>query len=996
MGRRTIIFLSSKYAQKSMPIPDWSAAPVDPRVKNVENQVLQNAVQNPGVLNAGNQNGLIVVAGIAPPIANRNGNGNTQLLIAQKEEAGIRLQSEEFDLMDVVGDIDEIKDVNENCEEQYSELLEPISEPHQIQHNDNIVIPDASIVELSGGTVDQNPTTTEEIRAHFESLYNNLATKVKRINMVNRKIRETNANLTTELARYKKKHDPPVVYDSEETLQLAQESRLKMKQLNKEIKPENYAKINKLSEVFVSQKAKSHEQVYFSNTSKTANVSKSFSIPDEESSDDTSSVAQKFLNEVKDTLVTLQRFVNHRMNGNITNLSSSTHQEIHKIFKDEIVPIVNQVDSKVLEIKNERLLRAVFSQDIMSIVQNKSVVDTSDLHTELDHTKQKLESCIIKKEIKYATLWNDMAFKNFIYAKTDEDLSFLPKDPSPDFGTGSLITNLISAQQVAIALAMHWFAPENRVIQKPASPSKKKTLVTVEESAKKPATRRQSAGVQIRDTPRDLDVSKADSFESEYESWKDSDDDNDDDDQQINDERTKSDDDGKAADINKADDEEENEFIHTLDDYVPTDDEDVDDEEFELINKEMYSDVNVALKDSEHEGEGKDDEVMKDVDHKEVSQEVAEATTSTITATDSTTLTAMHQRLSDVENEVKTLRNVNHNSAICVPVKSKVLTVVKEYLGTNVTNMLQQQQKSQKSTADIHKIKMEQAGKQQELKYTIISSNHKALYHALMKSILADEDAMDKDQGLKSKKRGKETEPSKKAKSLELPKSPPSLSQNLLARLVQETIRPPTPDPEWNEGKSVENKPTQKWLSDLAKAEKPSKTFDDLMSTPIDFGAFVMNRLQISDRYPFNLSKPLPLIKSRNSQIVLVDYFFNNDLAYLQGENTGRTYTTSLTKIKAAKYFKLGTQKTKTLRFRGLVTLQSVWDTIHDMATNLRMGYNKAMPKRIWTHLDKIRSHIMIKEIDRQLQERRLMRSLEKFICGRHYEEDLRLLQQTI
>ncbi|GKB77099.1 hypothetical protein Tco_0943994 [Tanacetum coccineum] len=56
------------------------------------------------------------------------------------------------------------------------------------------------------------------------------------------------------------------------------------------------------------------------------------------------------------------------------------------------------------------------------------------------------------------------------------------------------------------------------------------------------------------------------------------------------------------------------------------------------------------------------------------------------------------------------------------------------------------------------------------------------------------------------------------------------------------------------------------------------------------------------DRYPFNLSKPLPLIKSRNSQIVLVDYFFNNDLAYLQGENTGRTYTTSLTKIKAAKY----------------------------------------------------------------------------------------------
>nr|GEX79108.1 hypothetical protein [Tanacetum cinerariifolium] len=43
------------------------------------------------------------------------------------------------------------------------------------------------------------------------------------------------------------KHDPPVVHDSEETLQLAQKSHLKMKQLNKEIKPANYTKINHLS-----------------------------------------------------------------------------------------------------------------------------------------------------------------------------------------------------------------------------------------------------------------------------------------------------------------------------------------------------------------------------------------------------------------------------------------------------------------------------------------------------------------------------------------------------------------------------------------------------------------------------------------------------------------------------------------------------------------------------------------------------------------------------
>nr|GEX52990.1 hypothetical protein [Tanacetum cinerariifolium] len=39
----------------------------------------------------------------------------TQLLIAQKEEAGIQLQAEEYDLMATAADLDEIKEVNANC-----------------------------------------------------------------------------------------------------------------------------------------------------------------------------------------------------------------------------------------------------------------------------------------------------------------------------------------------------------------------------------------------------------------------------------------------------------------------------------------------------------------------------------------------------------------------------------------------------------------------------------------------------------------------------------------------------------------------------------------------------------------------------------------------------------------------------------------------------------------------------------------------------------------
>nr|GEW04786.1 RNA-directed DNA polymerase, eukaryota [Tanacetum cinerariifolium] len=227
-----------------------------------------------------------------------------------------------------------------------------------------------------------------------------------------------------------------------ETLQLAQERRDKMKKMNKEIKPANYTKINHLSGVFVPQKALSHEESYFSNNSKITNVSKSFSIPNEDLSDDTSlSVARKFLNEVKSTIVTLQHVVKQRMTIETHNWASSAHQELYNIVKDENFPIVNQVETrlqnfkiqflkeaakfvedfkslaneadtsltkqKALELEIERLLKAVISQNIMIIVQNESVVDTSDLQTKLERTKERFENCIIKKESEYAKLWND-------------------------------------------------------------------------------------------------------------------------------------------------------------------------------------------------------------------------------------------------------------------------------------------------------------------------------------------------------------------------------------------------------------------------------------------------------------------------------------------------------------------------------------------------------------------------------------------------------------
>nr|GEV13124.1 hypothetical protein [Tanacetum cinerariifolium] len=55
-------------------------------------------------------------------------------------------------------------------------------------------------------------------------------------------------------------------------------------------------------------------------------------------------------------------------------------------------------------------------------------------------------------------------------------------------------------------------------------------------------------------------------------------------------------------------------------------------------------------------------------------------------------------------------------------------------------------------------------------------------------------------------------------------------------------------------------------------------------------------------RIPINLSKPLPLIKDQGRQVVLANYFFNNDLEYLKGRSLSKKYTTFTIKIKAVKY----------------------------------------------------------------------------------------------
>nr|GEY40742.1 hypothetical protein [Tanacetum cinerariifolium] len=474
---------------------------------NGGNQFRQYGGQNAGNPAGYNDNGLIGVQGNGNLVAvraegNAAGQNGNQIRCynCRGEEAGIQLQAEEYDLMAVAADLDEIEEVIANCilmanlqqastsgtqtdsapvydtdgsaevhencddneifnmftqEEQYTELLKPIPESHQVLHNDNDVISEDTSVEQG--------------------------IEVEKVNSVNRKLKETNADLTTELARFKNQERCFEIsqgkYDKLEkcyqqsvyleqclskkinALQLSsgkqimtlneqlskekstvsflleEKKRLKsdfktcednlldkqillekrIKELNNIMlktgqsiqtihmlspKPNSFYHTEqkmalgyhnpfylkqaqkKQQRVFVPQKALSCEESYFSNNSKMANVSKSFLIPNEDLSDDnTPSVARKFLNEVKSTILTLQRVVKQRMTIETHNWASSAHQELYKIRLQSLAKKADDslVKHKALELEIERLLKSVVSQDIMIIVQNESIVDTSDL-----------------------------------------------------------------------------------------------------------------------------------------------------------------------------------------------------------------------------------------------------------------------------------------------------------------------------------------------------------------------------------------------------------------------------------------------------------------------------------------------------------------------------------------------------------------------------------------------------------------------------------------
>nr|GEX11585.1 hypothetical protein [Tanacetum cinerariifolium] len=409
-------------------------------------QVIQNAVQNPRVQNVGNHNGLIGVQGNGSQNQIRNGN-----LVAARAEGNADGQNGNhircYNCMGV--------------EEQYTELLEPIPESHQVPQNDNNFISKDTSVEQGGETVEQHPANFEETHALYELLYQNLEIEVEKVNSVNRKLKETNADLTTELARFKnqercfeisqEKYDKlercyqQSVYQeqclSKKINALHLSSGKQIMTLNEQISESNKLSKEKSTVSFLLEENKRLKSDF--QTCEDELLDKQIQLEKKDKGIDEQKMAlgyqnpfylkqaQKKQQSLYDGKVLLEKHdppVVHDSEETLQLAQESCDKmkQMKKEIKPEAAKFVRDFKSlakeaddslakhKALELEIKHLLKAVVSQDIMIFMQNDSVVDTSDLQTELDRTKERYENCIIKKETEYAKLWNDW------YKKCDE------------------------------------------------------------------------------------------------------------------------------------------------------------------------------------------------------------------------------------------------------------------------------------------------------------------------------------------------------------------------------------------------------------------------------------------------------------------------------------------------------------------------------------------------------------------------------------------------
>ncbi|GJR27865.1 hypothetical protein Tco_1104097 [Tanacetum coccineum] len=328
-----------------------------------------------------------------------------------------------------------------------------------------------------------------------------------------------------------------------------------------------------------------------------------------------------------------------------------------------------------------------------------------------------------------------------------------------------------------------------------------------------------------------------------------------------------------------------------------------------------------------------------------------------------------------------------------------------------------------------------------------ICSNLKEAYEPRRRHLLRS------DRGKDKKRPIKDTQPSKISSA-----SKESSKGNTLTKTSKfgKSVTAEEPDEEHVHNMSLDaeenivDKIEQTWFNDLKSAQKDPLTFDELMATPIDFSEFAKNRLKLDkitkenpngDRCLFDLTKPLPLKGHPGHLTIAVEYFFNNDLEYLKSKDSERKYTTSITKVKAARFSKhdvysplkiLSVVSVKVNKLHGDGYLEEIavrragrqkykfkeGDFIHlhlndiedmlllvvqitrvvyeDLSNRKRLMRADELYKFSDGTLMKRCSGIMLDSIDKQLLEMRIIMNLERLVGARELEIDYRLMQRIV
>ncbi|GJT34277.1 hypothetical protein Tco_0924696 [Tanacetum coccineum] len=316
--------------------------------------------------------------------------------------------------------------------------------------------------------------------------------------------------------------------------------------------------------------------------------------------------------------------------------------------------------------------------------------------------------------------------------------------------------------------------------------------------------------------------------------------------------------------------------------------------------------------------------------------------------------------------------------------------------------------------------------------------------------------------------------------------------------------RPITRDREWHKTKTIDNRPPQPWITQMAQAAGTQSSFNEFLATPINFSTFIKNRLKITNLSQEVLTGPKPMgiykrhvaedesshdvyfkhmiiavtslkimkwfgyshpeeiiVRRQDDQLykfregdfkrlrrqdiedmlllLVQDKLTNLNLEERFVLNVAlRMFTRRIVIQERVEDLQLGVKsyqkklnltKPDTYRsdlrrmiaytaypdIQGIIykdemnrirlmridelhkfsdgTLNYVRTALNDIDLGIEMDY---LPKRNWSKQYKQRACVMINAIDKKLRDRRLMRSLEKFVGGRPYGGDLRLLERTI